>query len=216
MKHNKNKREGGFSLVEMLVVVSVIGIIAAIAIPALGNVNGKASEAAAKRNAQNIAALFNNARSVGTEFSSTTKSGVVDELLAGVSGAEVSGSHFKLSGLSDVEKTAALGYLTLNVGAGLMDYDPSGGGASDYDIDTWTPFGGSPLYYGAHYDEEGMEITDDIVRFSSEAAANAKLEDLQASFPGVDFHVSSWGSEDEWIIDSDSDGLGSDPLGALP
>ena len=62
----KNQKRRGFSLVEMLVVISVIGIIAAIGVPAIGNITDKADTEGAKRNAQSIASLYNSARAVGT------------------------------------------------------------------------------------------------------------------------------------------------------
>ena len=44
MKKKLNTKKGGFSLVEMLVVIAVIGIIAAIAIPNIGRINEDAKK----------------------------------------------------------------------------------------------------------------------------------------------------------------------------
>lgn len=84
MKVNAS-RKGGFSLVEMLVVIAIIGIIAAIAIPNIGSLNDSARNAAAKRNAQNIASVLNAAVAAGADLGTiSTASDLVDKAVTGV------------------------------------------------------------------------------------------------------------------------------------
>lgn len=106
IKLNK-KAQGGFSLVEMLVVIAVIGIIAAIAIPNIGSVNNSARIAAAQRNAQSIASVLNAAVAAGTSTSGWTDANILAKAEAGVSPTDgaFSGKTFTTGNIDDSEET---------------------------------------------------------------------------------------------------------------
>ncbi len=133
-----------FSLVEMLSVIAVIGIISAIALPAITDVNESATEAAARRNAQNIASIYQSARSAGLDFYSsdgiaTTVGNVVE---GGIVEAGVfEGNFFGLQGLSSKDQAAASDYLTL-AGTDLL-YEGAAFGILDTDQTRSTDAGGA-------------------------------------------------------------------------
>ena len=53
MRHRREEGEGGFSLVELIVVVAILGVLVAVAIPVFGNIQGTARLNATKAVAAN-------------------------------------------------------------------------------------------------------------------------------------------------------------------
>ena len=123
--HRKASRRA-FSLAELLITISVVGILAAISVTVFSNTNGAAKDAKSKRNAQMIVSLHTNAQSVGADFSSDHKEGIVDELIDGVQGVDIGGVDFRLSPLSESEIEAALAYVSFDRSAELMEYHADG------------------------------------------------------------------------------------------
>jgi len=118
----KSNVKAGFSLVEMLVVIAVIGIMAAIAIPTIGNMTASAKANKDKRNAQNVASVWSAAVAAGYTVTETTEQAAVDKLQGGITAAENDlGSVFKCD-LTDAEEAGAIAKLTL--ADGLLTYAP--------------------------------------------------------------------------------------------
>ena len=98
-KQRKTPAKKGFSLVELLVVIAVVGVIASIAVQAMGGFFGTTKRTKVRQNTQTLAWVFANARACGATFASYDKDSVIDALTspAGVSGkGKLSTVVFKL------------------------------------------------------------------------------------------------------------------------
>ena len=130
MKTNIVKHvKAGFSLVEMLVVIAVIGIIAAIAVPTIGNITDQANNSKAKRNAQNLASVCASAVAAGADLgSSSSVNAIVNQIVSpGLTGSKDSGfdsTVFKVPNLTNEEKMAASQHLSYDAQAKMIVYSP--------------------------------------------------------------------------------------------
>lgn len=110
----------GFSLVEMLVVIAVIGLIAAIAIPNVGNINAAARLTAATRNAQTIATTVNAAIAAGWDASSVTS---LDDVLTQIQDGSVTPATGVFRGRVFTTGTLEAESLQLIADKGLLSWD---------------------------------------------------------------------------------------------
>lgn len=138
------RRHRGFSLVELLVVITVIGVIAAIAIPSLSIAQENSRVTIAKRNAQQIASTFGAGEGVGAPGFRVANSleSAVNAVGAGSWGGGITAdSFFQVPGASytmDNSKPVAeqaIHYLSWS-GSSLI-YNENGGAAPPVDDRPW-------------------------------------------------------------------------------
>ena len=115
----KHGRRTGLSLTELLVVIAVLGIISALAIPQVSSIREAAREATAIQNAKNIASISEALSALGVAH-------VIPESMGGVEATgrliregvivpegPMVGQRFTISGISDEEIERAAEYLQI-------------------------------------------------------------------------------------------------------
>lgn len=134
----QNLSKSGFSLVEMLVVIAVIGIIAAIAVPNVSRIHDSANDSSYRRNAQNLASIYTSALLAGHDFNlvgGVPQNDVITVVQAVITGVEINSPNtpfhqtfFGMPGIDtslvSVEGERVLRYLRWDNNLGLV-YDPA-------------------------------------------------------------------------------------------
>ncbi len=94
-KFHKSRRQKGFTLIELMIVVAIIGILAAIAIPQFNSYRRKAQDSAAKSALKNLATAQENYYATENTYTATrgnlTGWTVESNVTVAISGANLTG-----------------------------------------------------------------------------------------------------------------------------
>ncbi len=108
----------GFSLVEILIVIAVIGIIASIAVPSVGSITGSAQTASAKRNAQSLVSIYQSGRAAGVPWGASSVDTAASAVESGATGNN--GTYFGVQGMDATALIAAKNHLIWDSTVGLI------------------------------------------------------------------------------------------------
>lgn len=120
-------RSSGFSLIELMVVILIIGLIASIVVPNLGFITSEADKVKDKRNAQNIILAYTTGEAAGVEWPTGDVATQVAAVIAGRKPA--GGSLASMMFQSSVTMDKAPGtYIYIGVrSTGELYFDSTGG-----------------------------------------------------------------------------------------
>ena len=125
LQNPRHRGARGFGLVEAITTIAVLGILAAILIPAFSGVTEKANNRRYQRMAQEFSMLASNAMAAGnTEISeASTVAEVLELLVTGVHGSGVfEETEFRIPNVSMADQTGAARHLVVE--HGMLIYKP--------------------------------------------------------------------------------------------
>ena len=134
MKTNFHNQEGahspgGFTLVEILTMISIIFVIAAFAIPRIGSFNDSASKATAEHNAQNIVSMYTAGKDGGQiKWDHSSREACVQDVVDGRTATAASmfpGMPFRVPGLSGPKLASVFKYIGMDAKGDLF-FDKEG------------------------------------------------------------------------------------------
>lgn len=103
----------GFTLVELLTVIAILGILASIVLPNIAATNEAARNTVARRNAQNFASIFSCGQIAGVNWGATDVASATTIILEGRAAGDgaFEGKVFKAAGMKASDLTHAQRYL---------------------------------------------------------------------------------------------------------
>jgi type IV pilus assembly protein PilA len=122
----------GFNLVELVVVVAIMGVIAAVAIPSLSNVSGGARKASSQRNAQHVVTIYEAGAAAGIKWSGSDRNSKVAAVVAGAQPEDgpFAGRTFTVPNIGGTDLTDTYPYIGLDAASGDLFYDEAGAQSS--------------------------------------------------------------------------------------
>jgi prepilin-type N-terminal cleavage/methylation domain-containing protein len=125
IRRNPPRCSRGFSLIELLVTIAILGVLSSIALFSMSGVNQNAKDTRDRRNAQELAFVCSNAQAAGVDF--VTGNSVESTVKSIVQGGEppdgaFAGKFFGLPGLLENDQTSAAKYLQID--NGVLNYKP--------------------------------------------------------------------------------------------
>lgn len=116
--------QAGFSMVELLTIIAILGLLATIMIPNIAETNESARNTVARRNAQNLASIFSCGQIAGVNWEASDVATATTNVLAGKAASDgaFAGKVFKAAGMKPADLAQAQRYLRWDSESSTLTY----------------------------------------------------------------------------------------------